>query len=99
MSLDDDKYSDQVVQKYVLRNAVVYQSSNGYTFSKYLDLVPDGDKSDFLGEEEREKLHRYLETQLQSNDQRFQWQVDLLKSTLNKGSKVLDVGCGGGFLA
>lgn len=96
MSIDDDKCSDQVNQKYILRNAVVYQSSNGYTFSKYLDPLPDGDKPDFMDEGEREKLHRYLETQLQFNHQRLKWQVELLKSTLNEGSKVLDVGCGGG---
>lgn len=94
MTIDEAKVRHQGDPDYLLSNATVYRSDEGFTFSKYLDTETD---SQPLSEAEREALSAYLETQLHHNKGRFQWQVDLLQEMLEpQGKKVLDIGSGGG---
>jgi 2-polyprenyl-3-methyl-5-hydroxy-6-metoxy-1,4-benzoquinol methylase len=93
-SIDAQKKSNSLVLKYKLRNATVYQSEEGYTFSKYLDC-PDEYLSPVLTGAEQEKLRIYLKTQLESNEERFKSQVKFVNEYCSEG-RVLDVGCGGG---
>ena len=82
---------------YRLKNANVYVSTNGFHFIDYLDPVeeisPEIDASQLTGEEST-----YIETQLQSNPQKFEHQVNNFKKhrPMHK-AKVLDIGCGGGL--
>ena len=86
--------------RYKLKNANVYVSEGGYHFTDYLDpvheLSPEVDASQLTNAEAA-----YIETQLQANAQRFNHQVQVLKTHLPlREAKVLDIGCGGGlFLA
>jgi 2-polyprenyl-3-methyl-5-hydroxy-6-metoxy-1,4-benzoquinol methylase len=95
MSIDRDKLTFSGKPKYVLRNATVYQSQSGYTFSKFLDSSHSS--SPPLDQEEKSKLIDYLNNQLQSNRKRYEWQINLLLEVLKKQSgRLLDIGCGGG---
>ena len=86
--------------RYKLKNADVYVSEGGYHFTDYLDpvheLSPQVDASQLTDAEAD-----YIETQLQANAQRFNHQVQVLKTHLAlRDAQVLDIGCGGGlFLA
>jgi len=82
---------------YRLKNANVYVSTSGFHFIDYLDPVekisPEIDASQLTGEEST-----YIETQLQSNPQKFGDQVSNFKKHLPlHNAKVLDIGCGGGL--
>jgi 2-polyprenyl-3-methyl-5-hydroxy-6-metoxy-1,4-benzoquinol methylase len=82
---------------YRLRNANVYVSPQGFHFTDYLDPVgeisPEIDASQLTAAEAS-----YIESQLQANLNKFRNQVELLASHLPlPGTKVLDIGCGGGL--
>ena len=82
---------------YKLKNANVYVSTNDFHFIDYLDPVeeisPNIDASQLTSEESA-----YIETQLQSNPQKFDGQVHNFKKHLPiHNAKVLDIGCGGGL--
>ena len=93
MNIDQLKTSTADRLKFNLKNATVY-TGNGFTYSKYLA------KHTEIGKLEDpsaiDALHTYLRTQLQSNRARFQNHVNLLKRYRKPGTRVLDIGCGGG---
>jgi SAM-dependent methyltransferase len=105
-SLPMDKESIDALKKhtagggqltYVLKNANVYVSEEGYHFTDYLDPVeeisPEIDPSQLT-----DKESSYIETQLQANSQRFSNQVNILRKHLSLTKvNVLDIGCGGGL--
>ncbi len=83
--------------RYKLKNANVYVSEGGYHFIDTLDpvteIAPEIGTSNLTSEEST-----YIETQLQSNSQKFEHQVGILKNCLPlQEAKVLDIGCGGGL--
>ena len=82
---------------YKLKNANVYVSAEGFHFTDYLDPVeeipPEVDASKLTHEESS-----YIETQLQSNPQKFDNQVKNFRIHVPiRDAKVLDIGCGGGL--
>ena len=82
---------------YKLKNSNVYVSAEGFHFIDYLDPVeeipPEVDTSKLTNEESS-----YIETQLQSNPQKFDNQVKNFRIHLPiRDAKVLDIGCGGGL--
>ena len=82
---------------YKLKNANVYVSVAGFHFIDYLDPVeeipPQVDASKLTNEESS-----YIETQLQSNPQKFDNQVNNFRIHVPiRDAKVLDIGCGGGL--
>ena len=82
---------------YILKNANVYISRQGFHFIDYLDAVseisPDIDASKLTKEESA-----YIETQLQANLKKFKNQTSIVRKYLPlNNAKVLDIGCGGGL--
>ena len=84
--------------KYRLKNANVFVSPGGYHYTDYLDptneISPEIDESRLTTEEVT-----YIENTLHSNKEKFENQVEIVKSLLgfDKKTKVLDIGCGGGL--
>jgi 2-polyprenyl-6-hydroxyphenyl methylase/3-demethylubiquinone-9 3-methyltransferase len=95
-TIDELKASASTRLKFQLANATVYESELGYTFLRYLD--PETPQApQVLSPAETAKLHDYLRTQLQSNDEKFRKQLAILKNHMpDRGASVLDIGCGGG---
>lgn len=82
---------------YKLKNANVYVSPEGFHFIDYLDPVEaipaEIDASKLTADESA-----YIETQLQANLNKFRNQADIIAKHIPlSGSKVLDIGCGGGL--
>lgn len=96
MSIDSDKTSASTKIKYKLKNALVFQSTDGYTFSKYLDKEKAQNVDSELDVKEVAKLKRYIESGLEYNNLRFENQAEIVVSFLSDGENLLDVGCGGG---
>jgi 2-polyprenyl-3-methyl-5-hydroxy-6-metoxy-1,4-benzoquinol methylase len=94
VDIDQAKVRVDNVLLYKLSNANVYTGDHGYTFSKFLDETSANDFE--ISAAERESVRNYLETQLQSNSERFEAHVNLVKGYCKLKSAVLDVGCGGG---
>lgn len=93
--------------KYRLKNANVFVSPCGYHYIDYLDptdeISPEIDESRLTLEE-----MAYIENTLHANKERFENQVETVKSLLGfekkqkpdsvlQSTKVLDIGCGGGL--
>lgn len=96
-NIDELKRSTSGSPKYKLSNANVFVSPGGYHFIDYLDPVekisPQIDGSGLTDEEVA-----YIEKSLQSNPERFENQVNVVKKHAPvKNKKVLDIGCGGGL--
>lgn len=96
-NIDALKHSTSGSPRYRLSNANVFVSPGGYHYIDYLDPVedisPEIDEFELTDEEVT-----YIEKSLQSNLERFDNQINIVKSkgpTRNK--KVLDIGCGGGL--
>ena len=94
MNIDQAKRREDNMLLYKLSNANVYTGDHGYTFSSFLD-EPTAHNPE-ISATERESLRNYLETQLQSNSERFEAHIALVKNYCKLKSAVLDVGCGGG---
>jgi 2-polyprenyl-6-hydroxyphenyl methylase/3-demethylubiquinone-9 3-methyltransferase len=82
--------------KYILKNATVFESKNGFHFTDYLDPIndisPEIDASHLTDE-----VRDYIEKSLQSNEERFNNHICTVERYMNlSGSLCLDVGCGGG---
>jgi 2-polyprenyl-3-methyl-5-hydroxy-6-metoxy-1,4-benzoquinol methylase len=89
--------TDHAQLRYVLRNASVYVSSQGFHFTDYLDPVgeisTEIDATQLTDEESS-----YIETQLQANLNKFKNQAGILaKHVPLPKARVLDIGCGGGL--
>ena len=95
MSIDSEKTSLSPKIKYKLNNALVFQSRDGYTFSKYLDEERKEINSE-LDVKELEKIKRYVKSGLEYNNLRFENQAEIVLSFVGAGGNLLDVGCGGG---
>lgn len=83
--------------RYRLRNGNLFVSAGGFHFLDYLDptadISPEVDPSQLTAEEKS-----YIEKALQSNGERFNHQIDIVKKYLPVcRSRFLDVGCGGGL--
>ena len=96
-NIDTLKHSESGPPRYRLSNANVFVSPCGYHYIDYLDPVedisPEIDESELTDEE-----ITYIEKSLQSNVERFDNQISILKSLLSiRNKKVLDIGCGGGL--
>ena len=97
IDIDDCKLSrKRSILKYILRNACVFESENGFHFTDYLDqlenISPTIDPSALTDE-----VRRYIEQDLQKNHERYSRHVKLVESFMNLGgSHCLDIGCGGG---
>lgn len=97
MTIDVDKLKFKGKPRFSLRNATVYESTDGYTFSKYLDDTDNSARRSDLSPEEMEHLHSYIERQLQYNKERFIKLISVVKRySSNANARILDVGCGGG---
>lgn len=84
--------------KYKLSNANVIVSPGGYHYIDYLDPIEDiSSEVDGIPLTDEDVI--YIEKSLQSNYQRFENQVNIVKSyeTAIRSKKVLDIGCGGGL--
>lgn len=86
--------------KYILKNANVFVSKNGFHFIDVLDpveAIPPGIEASQLTDE----AAAYIETQLQANSNKFNNQAGIVANHLPlPAARVLDIGCGGGlFLA
>ena len=99
MNIDERKRhpAEQAQLKYRLRDASVYVSPDGFHFTDYLDpveeIAPEIDVSRLTDVESS-----YIESQLQANLDKFGNQVDILTRCLSPhGSRILDIGCGGGL--
>jgi len=98
-NIDDLKHSTGGKPKYRLANASVFVSQGGYHYIDYLDpvdnLSPEIDESALNSE-----IITYIETQLQSNSERFENQVMIVRQYMGSisGKRILDIGCGGGLL-
>ena len=99
MNLDELKHSTKEKLKFSLSDALIYTSKSGFTYSKYLDLPSTNSYSDAsyakLSKDQLEKQREYIESNLESNKQRFQKQITVVKEFIDDGN-LLDVGCGGG---
>jgi len=97
-NIDDLKNSIVGKPKYRLSNANVFVSANGYHYIDYLDPVedisPQIDQTALTDED-----ISYIEQTLQSNPERFENQVNIVKSWASpiRNKRVLDIGCGGGL--
>jgi len=96
--VDIDTYKQQLQGKatYILRNANVFVSKEGWHVIDYLDpmesISPEIDYSQLSDE-----VIEYIEGNLQSNKERFSNQVQTLIRYLDlNGVRLLDIGCGGG---
>ena len=97
MNIDTYKKQLQGKATYVLKNANVFVSKEGWHVINYLDPVetisPEIDYSDLSFE-----VIEYIEKSLQSNKERFSNQVQALMRHIDlNGVNVLDIGCGGGL--
>lgn len=83
--------------KYKLRNGDLFVSPEGIHFLNYLD--PVGEIPTAISESKlTNEQMSYIENALQSNDERFENQVNIVKNWLElNASKFLDIGCGGGL--
>jgi 2-polyprenyl-6-hydroxyphenyl methylase/3-demethylubiquinone-9 3-methyltransferase len=69
----------------------------GFHYLDYLDAI-EHDTEGIRGAAYSEELRSYLESQLQSNKERFQHHLAILTECGSvEGKKVLDIGCGGGL--
>jgi 2-polyprenyl-6-hydroxyphenyl methylase/3-demethylubiquinone-9 3-methyltransferase len=89
--------SDGAQLSYKLRDANVYVSPQGFHFIDYLDPVEqisaEIDPAQLTSQESS-----YIENQLQANLNKFKHQADILEKHLSlQGTKILDIGCGGGL--
>lgn len=95
--IDALKHGTQGPPRYRLANASVFVSPNGFHYIDYLDPVEEISpeiEGDSLSEDEI----AYIESQLQSNAERFDHQVAAVQRFADvNGSRVLDIGCGGGL--
>lgn len=96
--IDNLKRSGAGKLTYRLANATVFRSPDGFHYIDYLDSVeqlsPEVDESSLTPE-----IVAYLEKQLQSNAERFEQQVGVVRQHMGSicGKRVMDVGCGGGL--
>jgi 2-polyprenyl-6-hydroxyphenyl methylase/3-demethylubiquinone-9 3-methyltransferase len=95
MDIDRLKISYSGSPCFVLKDAVVFKSNSGYTFSKYLDCN-NTTKSE-LPSITSQDLAKYITKQLESNQHRFDWQKRTVKKYVEPQGTFLDVGCGGGI--
>jgi len=83
--------------KYLLRNAVVYQSPAGHLFTDHLDdewSSPVVDPNALT-----DVLRRFIAEELSSDEARVARHLELVARHVGtSGRRVLDVGCGGGLL-
>ncbi|MBT3633005.1 MAG: class I SAM-dependent methyltransferase [Candidatus Marinimicrobia bacterium] len=96
-SIDELKSNISGEPKYKLRNGDLFVSPGGIHFLDYLDPVGEiSTEIDAAKLTDEESC--YIEKALQSNDERFENQVNIVKSHLQQSiSKVIDIGCGGGL--
>ena len=99
INLDQLKHSTKDKLKFHLRDALIYSSDSGYTYSKFLDIPHENSPTDEsyakLTNQQLEKQREYIESNLESNKERFENQINIVKSFAGSGN-LLDVGCGGG---
>jgi len=96
MDIDDLKKNLPAKPKYILSEANVFVSPEGWYVIDYLDPVVDIAPK-ISGAALDSEMIEYIERQLQSRAQRFDCQVDAMAGCRELlGAKVLDVGCGGG---
>lgn len=100
VSIDDAKRQKSGQLKFKLRNANVYESPDGFHFIDYLDNT-DSIDTNINRDTTTEEEVQYIEKTLQSNYERFNNQIDLVKrfapnNSLNE-QKLLDIGSGGGL--
>lgn len=100
MSIDNAKRRRTGKLKFLLRNATVYESQEGYHFTDYLDKT-ESISQNIVGDTITDEKIRYIESSLQSNAERFSNQVILVRRFVQddklNGMKLLDVGSGGGL--
>ncbi|MGF1615824.1 MAG: class I SAM-dependent methyltransferase [Gammaproteobacteria bacterium] len=97
-NIDELKHSTEGKPKYRLAHANVFVSQDGYHYIDYLDRVtnlsPEINESAL-----NDEIIAYIEKQLQSNSERFDKQVMVVRQHMNciSGKGILDIGCGGGL--
>jgi 2-polyprenyl-3-methyl-5-hydroxy-6-metoxy-1,4-benzoquinol methylase len=97
MTIDVDKLQFDGKPRFSLRSATVYESTDGYTFSKYLDVTDESANRSPLRSDEMEHLHSYIDRQLQYNKERFANLISVVRRfSSDANTRILDVGCGGG---
>jgi 2-polyprenyl-6-hydroxyphenyl methylase/3-demethylubiquinone-9 3-methyltransferase len=96
-NIDELKSNVSGEPKYKLRNGDLFVSPEGIHFLEHLD--PVGEMSTEVDETKlTDEVVSYIENALQSNEGRFQNQVNIVKDYLELNlSKFLDIGCGGGL--
>ncbi len=96
-NIDELKHAVEGSPRYRLANASVFVSPQGFHFIDYLD--PINEVSAQIGPVElSDEEIAYIESSLQSNAERFENQVQVVRRHVSRsGMKVLDIGCGGGL--
>lgn len=95
--IDELKHAVAGNPRYVLSNANVFVSPGGFHYIDYLDSV-DAISAEINAAELTDSEVTYIEKSLQSNAERFQGQAEIVKRYISvRGSKALDIGCGGGL--
>ncbi len=95
--LDALKRAGRGAPAYRLSNANVFVSPRGFHYIDYLDPVEDV-SPEIAAEALTDAEIAYIETQLQSNRERFASQVEIVKQHgAIAGRAALDIGCGGGL--
>lgn len=96
-NIDELKHAVDGSPRYRLANASVFVSPQGFHFIDYLDPI-DEVSAEIGPVELSDEEIAYIERSLQSNAERFENQVQVVRRHVSRaGMKVLDIGCGGGL--
>mgnify|MGYP000338963627 CR=1 FL=1 len=81
MNIDQLKHSTKDKLKFHLRDALIYSSDSGYTYSKFLDIPQENPPTDEsyakLTKQKLEKQREYIESNLENNRERFENQINI----------------------